>query len=246
MASPKSRPGRRPTAGRPASGQPTAEIPLATPTTPATPAQVKPTAREPEATEGRSGTAGRSAGASWPGKHGSASTSKGVTPEPATAAAGSGVHPPRWLQYLTLVLALVGLALSAYETWAHFNGSHLAGCPSNAHATFDCTAVITSSQSMVFGVIPVAILGLLFYVFAVAIFSPWAWRLRRPEVGWLRLGSMIVGVGFVVYLIYVEVVQIKEICEYCTGVHIITFLLFCITVVAAAFWGLKPADESGS
>jgi uncharacterized membrane protein len=231
MASSKARPGRRATAGRPASGRPTAEIPLATPTAPAKPAQAKPAAREPEATGGRSGPAGR------------ASAPEPITPEPADPAAAR-VRPPRWLQYLTLVLALVGLALSAYETWSHFNGSHLAGCPSNAHATFDCTAVITSAQSMVFGVIPVAVLGLLFYVFAVAIFSPWAWRLRRPEVGWLRLGSVIVGMGFVMYLIYAEVYQIKEICEYCTGVHIITFLLFCITVVAAALWGLTPADES--
>jgi uncharacterized membrane protein len=221
MASSKARSGRRPAAGRPASGRPTAEIPLATPTTAAKAAQAKPAARE--------------AGAAKPEQ---------ITPEPAATTAAR-VRPPRWLQYLTLVLALVGLAISAYETWSHFNGSHLAGCPSNAHATFDCTAVITSSQSMVFGVIPVAILGLLFYVFAVAIFSPWAWRLRRPEIGWLRLGSMIVGMGFVMYLIYAEVYQIQEICEYCTGVHIITFLLFCITVVTAALWGLTPADESG-
>ena len=222
MASSKARPSRRPAAGRPASGRPAAEIPLATPTAPAKPAQAKPAAREAEAAQ-----------------------PEPITPEPAVPAAAR-VRPPRWLQYLTLVLALVGLAISVYETWSHFNGSHLAGCPSNAHATFDCTAVITSPQSMVFGVIPVAILGLLFYVFAVAIFSPWAWRLRRPEVGWLRLGSVIVGMGFVMYLIFAEVYQIKEICEYCTGVHIITFLLFCITVVAAALWGLRPADESGS
>jgi uncharacterized membrane protein len=222
MASSKARPGRRATAGRPASGRPTAEIPLATPTAPAKPAQAKSAAREPEAAK-----------------------PERITPEPAPTTAAR-VRPPRWLQYLTLVLALVGLALSAYETWSHFNGSHLAGCPSNAHATFDCTAVITSPQSMVFGVIPVAVLGLLFYVFAVAIFSPWAWRLRRPEVGWLRLGSAIVGMGFVMYLIYAEVYQIQQICEYCTGVHIITFLLFCITVVAAALWGLTPADESDS
>ena len=153
--------------------------------------------------------------------------------------------PPRWLQYLSLVLAIAGLGISVYETQAHFTGSHLAGCPSSAHATFNCTAVITSPQSMVFGVIPVAILGLAFYVFAVAIFSPWAWRLRQPAVGWLRLGSVIVGMGFVMYLIYAEVVQIQQICEYCTGVHIITFLLFCITVVSAALWGLTPdRDDS--
>lgn len=158
---------------------------------------------------------------------------------PTSLTATSG--PPRWLQYLSFVLAIAGLGVAGYETQAHFTGNHLAGCPSNVHATFDCSAVITSPQSMVFGVIPVAILGLAFYLFAVVIFSPWAWRLPRPAVGWLRMVSMIAGIGFVVYLVYAEVVLIKELCEYCTAIHVITFLLFCITVVSAALWGLAPA-----
>lgn len=150
--------------------------------------------------------------------------------------------PPPWLQIVSLVLAIAGLGGSAYETWAHFiNGSHLAGCPAGGHGTFNCTAVITSPQSMVFGVIPVALLGLLFYIFVVAIMTPWAWRMQRREVAWLRFGSMIAGMGFVVYLLYAELYQIGEICEYCTGVHVITFLLFGITMVSAAIWGLGKA-----
>ena len=150
---------------------------------------------------------------------------------------------PLWLQVTSFVLAILGLVISAYETYAHFNGSHLAGCPTGGNGTFNCTAVITSPQSMVFGVIPVAILGLLFYVAAVPLFSPWAWRMRRREVHLLRLGSVIVGMGFVMYLIYVELYQIGDICEYCTGVHIVTFLLFCITLFSAAIWGLNARRE---
>jgi len=150
---------------------------------------------------------------------------------------------PLWLQVVSLVLAILGLVISAYETYAHFNGSHLAGCPTGGNGTFNCTAVITSPQSMVFGVIPVAILGLLFYVAAVPLFSPWAWRMRRREVHLLRLGSVIVGMGFVMYLIYAELYQIGDICEYCTGVHIVTFLLFCITLFSAAIWGLNARRE---
>jgi len=150
---------------------------------------------------------------------------------------------PPWLQVASFVLAILGLVISAYETYAHFNGSHLAGCPTGGNGTFDCTAVITSPQSMVFGVIPVAILGLLFYVAAVPLFSPWAWRMRRREVHLLRLGSVIVGMGFVMYLIYAELYQIGDICEYCTGVHIVTFLLFCITLFSAAIWGLSARRE---
>jgi uncharacterized membrane protein len=150
---------------------------------------------------------------------------------------------PLWLQVASFVLAILGLAISAYETYAHFNGSHLAGCPTGGNGTFNCTAVITSPQSMVFGVIPVAVLGLAFYVVAVPLFSPWAWRMQRREVHLLRLASMVVGMGFVMYLIYAELYQVGDICEYCTGVHIVTFLLFCITLFSAAIWGLRPKRE---
>lgn len=150
--------------------------------------------------------------------------------------------PPLWLQLVTTVLALGGLGVASYETWAHFNGSHLAGCTGNGSE--NCTAVITSPQSMVFGVIPVAILGLLFYVFVVAIMSPWSWRIQRREAGLLRLASMVAGMGFVVYLIYAELYQVGSWCLYCTFVHIITFILFCITLVSAAIWGLgKPRTQ---
>lgn len=150
---------------------------------------------------------------------------------------------PLWLQLTTFALAILGLVISAYETYAHYNGSHLAGCPSAGNGTFNCTAVITSSQSMVFGVLPVAVLGLAFYVAAVPLFSPWAWRVKRREVHILRLVSVVVGMGFVMYLIYAELYQIGDICEYCTGVHIVTFLLFCITVFSAAIWGLGSREE---
>jgi uncharacterized membrane protein len=166
-----------------------------------------------------------------------------VAAEPIAPARPAG--PPAWLQFTTLALAIVGLGLSAYETYAHFHGSHLAGCPTGGNGTFNCTAVITSSQSMVFGVFPVAVLGLAFYVVVVALMTPWAWRVQRRDVGLLRLATMVAGMGFVMYLIYAEVVQIQDICEYCTGVHVITFLLFCITVFSAAIWGLgKPAAKA--
>ncbi len=33
---------------------------------------------------------------------------------------------------------------------------------------------------------------------------------------------------------------IGSICLYCTSVHAITFVLFVLTAIAAAAWGLKP------
>jgi uncharacterized membrane protein len=179
-----------------------------------------------------------------------------VAPEPERSfepASPSG--PPLWLQITSTVLAVLGLAISAYETYAHYNGNKLLGCPSQAGGTFNCGEVITSSQSMVFNVLPVAVLGLAFYVFAVVIFTPWAWQFRGATIGGfritsrgvdvVRLGSLIVGMGFVMYLIYAEF-QIGAVCEYCSGVHIVTFLLFCITVVSAAAWGLGKRNSAAA
>ena len=173
--------------------------------------------------------------------------------EPLEPSSPSG--PPRWFGITTFVLAIIGLGISIYETYAHYTGSKLAGCPIGK-GTFNCTAVITSPQAMVFNIFPVAVLGLAFYLVAVPLFSPWGWRFQQlrlgpvrftqREAGWLRLGSMIVGMGFVMYLIYAEVSQIGQICEYCTGVHVVTFLLFCMTVVATAFWGFGEKRSAAS
>jgi uncharacterized membrane protein len=70
--------------------------------------------------------------------------------------------------------------------------------------------------------------------------SPFAWRSRRREIALVRMLSLVVGIGFVLYLLYAELFQIDAICLYCTSVHIITFLLFVLTGLAVAIWGLPP------
>jgi uncharacterized membrane protein len=77
-------------------------------------------------------------------------------------------------------------------------------------------------------------------VFAVAIMSPWAWRASRREIHLVRLASVVVGIGFVLYLLYAELVIIGSICLYCTSVHVITFVMFVLTMAAVAVWGLRP------
>jgi uncharacterized membrane protein len=141
------------------------------------------------------------------------------------------------MQLATLVLALGGLGVSIYLTIAHFTETALAGC--SEHGAINCTKVTTSAQSYVFG-IPVAVLGLAFYVFVVAIMTPWAWRSARREIHLIRIAAMVTGIGFVVYLLYAELFMIGAICLYCTSVHAITFLLFVLTAFTAAAWGLIP------
>jgi uncharacterized membrane protein len=239
MASSKARSRNRPAASK---GRPTASARPAAPGVQATPTGT-----------GRAKPANGSKTADTVATVAAASSAKKAVPdalgEPEVLRSAG---PPLWLQLTTLALALLGLAISSYEWYAVWNGGHLAGCATGPHSTFDCTAVLNSEQSKVFGLFDVAILGTFFYVFVVAIMTPWAWRMGRLNlgrlhlsVGWLRLAAMVTGMGFVMYLIYAELYQIGQVCEYCSGVHIVTFVLFCITLVSAAIWGLgKPKTAS--
>ncbi len=149
---------------------------------------------------------------------------------------------PLWLRLTTFLVALAGLGVSIYLTIAHFTESTLAGCNETA-GLVNCTKVTTSPQSYVFG-IPVAVLGLAFYLFMVAIMSPWAWRATRREVHLVRIAALIAGMGFVLYLLYAELFIIGSICLYCTSVHGLTFILFVLTMFAAASWGLGRARSA--
>ncbi|MGP0026128.1 MAG: vitamin K epoxide reductase family protein, partial [Streptosporangiaceae bacterium] len=144
---------------------------------------------------GRSGS-GNSAGRPAPanGARSQGRGRRGVVP-PAPAAEPEG--PAAWLRWATFGLAILGLAASAYLTYTHFTDSALAGCTETSGAV-NCGKVTTSPQSIVFG-IPVAVLGLAFYVFLVAIMSPFAWRSRRREIALVRMLSLVVGIGFVLY-----------------------------------------------
>jgi uncharacterized membrane protein len=147
---------------------------------------------------------------------------------------------PRWLQLTTLVLSLAGLGISIYLTIAHFTSTAVLAC--SDRGVINCAAVTTSPESEVFGIFPVAVLGLAFYVFCVGVNTPWAWRAKWPVIGWARIGSLIVGMGFVLYLIYTELFTLGQICLWCTGVHVVTFLLFGLTMFAvAAGYGISRA-----
>jgi uncharacterized membrane protein len=175
--------------------------------------------------------------ASGGGRDGTGSREQSAVAE---LAAPTTTTAPLWFQLVTWFLSVAGLGVSIYLTIAHFADEKLAGCSESG--LVNCTKVTTSPQSYVFG-IPVAVLGLAFFVAAVALMSPWAWRWARREVALIRIASLVVGMGFVLYLLYAELFIIDSICLYCTSVHAITFLLFVLTIFAAAAWGL-PKRQS--
>jgi uncharacterized membrane protein len=161
----------------------------------------------------------------------------------------TGQPNARWAWWYSFPLALLGLADSAYLTYTHFNGNKLAGCAAGGHV--DCTRVTTSSQSEIFGHIPVAVVGLVYFALMVVLMTPWAWQMRNEWVHRFRLLATGGAMGMVVYLVLVEI-HLKAICEYCTGVHIINFLLFFVVLAAFLFRPIPgapaaaPARKAGS
>ncbi len=191
----------------------------------------RPTARSAQASRpARPEQNGRAAeaGAALPSRH-----------VPGKAAAVSS-GPPAWLRLTALALSLGGLGVSVYMTISHYSAAVTLACPETG--TINCAKVTTSPQSIVFG-IPVAVLGLAFYVFMVAVNNPLGWRAPLRLIHQSRVLSVIIGMGFVIYLIYVELFKVNAICLWCTCVHVITFALFVLILLSAATWGFRDTAE---
>lgn len=166
------------------------------------------------------------------GRAGNGRPAPGRAAAPARPAEEAGpAGPPLWLQWTTWVLSLAGLGVSIYLTIAHFNTTVTLACP--ATSTVNCEKVTTSPESYAFG-IPVAVLGLAFYLFLAVANSPWVWRVTWPPLRWARIGSLVAGIVFVLWLVYAELFKIGAICLWCTAVHVITFALFVLIVFSAA------------
>jgi uncharacterized membrane protein len=135
----------------------------------------------------------------------------------------------RWQPIATLVLSIVGLGIATYLTVTHFDKVALVCSESGA---INCTKVTTSPQSEIFG-IPVAMLGLAFFIPMIALCLPVAWRSADRRIHLARLILSITGVGMILYLIIAELFIIKAICLWCSGVHVVTFILFVIIVTTS-------------
>jgi uncharacterized membrane protein len=146
--------------------------------------------------------------------------------------------PPRWLLASSLVLAAAGVLVAGYLTIEHYTASTTLACPDTG--VINCQKVTSSAQSKVFG-IPVALLGLLYFVVMLLASMPAAWRLAQPAVRFGRLAFAVVGVGFVVYLVYAELFVLDAICLWCTAVHVLTVALFGVVAFGTATVWNEPS-----
>jgi uncharacterized membrane protein/thiol-disulfide isomerase/thioredoxin len=149
----------------------------------------------------------------WPARQGLFQLS-----QPLAAAANSPLIP---------LLAVLGLGVAGYM--AYIEITHVAAV---CGPVGECNVVQTSQYAAIAG-IPVAVLGLIFYL-AV----PVLWAVQRYTVGkWARpaalalLGLTLFGVLFSIYLTLLELFVIHAVCMWCLSSALITTLI--MVVVAA-------------
>jgi uncharacterized membrane protein len=146
---------------------------------------------------------------------------------------------PSWAVPASLALGVVGLALSVYLTIEHYTAPGTLACPANG--AVDCAQVTTSAQSTLIG-IPVALLGIVFFVAAIALCLPMVWRRPDQRLWRIRIGVAALGLAFVLYLIFAELFLIEAFCLWCTAVHLVAFGLFAVVVLASAKADPSPFD----
>jgi uncharacterized membrane protein len=143
----------------------------------------------------------------------------------------AGRRVPAWVLGSSAILVLIGLGDAVYLTITHFSDSVRLACSDSG--TIDCARVTTSPQSYILG-IPVAVLGLVFFLVYAVLCAPPAWRSPEPLVRYARLAWAIGGVCTVVYLIYAELFEIDAICLWCSLVHAVTIALFVVVLMGEA------------
>lgn len=112
----------------------------------------------------------------------------------------------RGLRVAAALVALAGIGVAGYLTWAHFADSGVV-CVAGG----GCETVQQSSYSEIAGV-PVALLGLLSYSTILALI---VWDSPVARVGAAALAF--VGLLFGVYLLAVQVFVIDAICVWCVA-----------------------------
>ena len=118
----------------------------------------------------------------------------------------------------------MGMGVAVYLTIEHYTASTTLACPESA--VLNCEKVTTSRWSHL-GPIPVAVLGLAYFVVMAVLCLPAAWR--RRELLPIRVAAAGVGVVVALVLVWIELFKVDAICLYCTAVHVCSLaLLACV------------------
>jgi uncharacterized membrane protein len=128
----------------------------------------------------------------------------------------------RALRVAAAVVALAGLAVAVYLTWAHFADTSVVCVVGGS-----CDKVQSSEYSEILGV-PVALLGAISYVTILGLI---AWDIPLAKLGAAMLA--LIGLLFGAYLLIVQLFVIDAVCAWCVANDVV------IAPALAALTGLR-------
>lgn len=133
---------------------------------------------------------------------------------------------PAWQNWAIPVLVLIGMGVAFYLAFVETSQTEAVCGPVG-----DCNAVQQSPYAMLFGVLPVGVLGLLGYVFILVM---WIWQRFFPselseKLAWLLPAATFFGVLFSAYLTFLEPFVIGAVCMWCLTSAVIMTLLLWLT-----------------
>ena len=135
----------------------------------------------------------------------------------------------KWLYRISIALALLGVAVSAYLTIFKLTDNQRM-CLGNG----GCSKVNSSVYAEVYG-IPVAIIGIGGYaVIAALTFLEDRNQFLKQNGTMLVFGLALIGFLFTLYLIYVELALIKALCPFCVTSQITMTILFILSIIRLA------------
>jgi uncharacterized membrane protein len=129
------------------------------------------------------------------------------------------------LSVASLVLAVVGLAISGYLTYVHYNIDALV-CAGGG-----CEVVQQSKYSEIMG-LPIAMLGLGMFLGVIALIV-----VREKMVDYAYLANagimllLVSGLIYFAYLTYLEMNVIYAWCQWCVATSIVTLMLFIVEAI---------------
>lgn len=125
------------------------------------------------------------------------------------------------------ILGLVGMCISGYLTYVHYEEIKPVCLPSA-----NCDAVLSSPYAQIWGV-PISLLGLLMYAFLTGL-GFLLWRKRGEWQETISLGiytTALSGLLFTLYLYYLEIFEIHDFCTWCIASSLVILVIFMLSLI---------------
>ena len=126
---------------------------------------------------------------------------------------------------IMLLLMFIGLILSSYLTYLHYEPEKLNTDFCDINSYLSCSTVNQSTYASFIG-IPVALFGILGFLLLLII------MIKKPKnYEAYTLIFILIALLFMIYLTLMEIFMIKALCIYCISVALTVLLLFIIALI---------------